>query len=112
MAKEDADLEAAFNDLCMCLLSVPLWYLGALVLVPIRLCDGVQKKSLFAKGRPSYKITLASFSEPYSQGRACHYRNFARQEKIIRDLEYYQNSSSAPLHRTLWQDLLERLWNF
>lgn len=105
MAREDDDHLTAFNDLCMLLLAVPHWDSRELKKVPVKLCEGVQKQSVFSKGRPSYKITKSSFSEPYKNGRACHYRNFARQEKIIRDLDMVGPGRGMLTPVNLWIDI-------
>lgn len=85
MAQKDVDYEPAFKDLCLLLMAVPDWSAEKLQGVRISLCDQVQKDSDFANGSSSHKISRSSFFGEYSTGRACQYRNFARQEKILRD---------------------------
>jgi hypothetical protein len=101
MAKQDIDYEPAFKDLCLLLMAVPDWNASKLQGVRISLCDKVQKHSDFANGSSSHKISRSSFFGDYSTGRACQYRNFARQEKILRDYSprSFRGPKLGPINR-------------
>jgi hypothetical protein len=82
-------------DYCMHLLSVPDWSKVNKVTVkkvPLHLCEGLQKRSQFPRGKASVRLSKALYESPWDSGRACYYRNFARQEKIIRDLGLIRGS--------------------
>ena len=85
MSRMDDDHKPAFYDLCLLLLAVPNWRNAHLGGVPLQLCEGAVKKSDYKHGKPSFRVTKQSYFEKHSEGRACHYRNFARREKILRD---------------------------
>jgi hypothetical protein len=86
--ENESDYGVAFTDLCLLLLAVPDWQKTiSLRSMPLHLCEGVARQSQFHGGASSYRVTRASFDVAHAEGRACHYRNYVRQELLRRNFE-------------------------
>lgn len=77
------DHAIALADLCLLLLSVPDWNSSKLKNVPLHLCQGSHRVSEDRAGLPSPLIKTSDYYTPYQRGRACSFRNFMRQERIL-----------------------------